>query len=67
MKESYEEFIKGHTTFGGVIHESDFDTSMVGRHRNKSYIADRIARDLVFDRQCQRNCEFRKESVKYCA
>lgn len=45
-----------HTTFGGIVYSSDFDTSYAN-----GTIAERIARDAKFDQQCRKN----KESKKY--
>lgn len=43
-----------HNTFGGTIHESDFDTSYPRTHN----IANRIAADMKkFDKMCQKNYE----------
>ena len=39
-----------HSTFGGIIYPSDFNTN----HASGT-IADRIARDYLFDRQCRKN------------
>lgn len=36
--------------FGGVIYQSDFETS-----RPNGHIAERIENDFRFDRQCERN------------
>lgn len=45
-----------HSTFGGVIVPSDFCTDYEGS-RN---IANRIASDWAFDKQCRRNIENRE-------
>lgn len=47
--------------FGGIIYASDFDTIHIGS-RN---IAKRIASDLEFDKQCQRNEEERNRKIKW--
>lgn len=53
-----------HTTFGGRIYLSDFDTDSIGkRNSNGSSIAARIASDLKFDEQCRKNITH-KEKVK---
>lgn len=44
-----------HNTFSGVLYASDFCTDYEGT-RN---IADRIARDWAFDKQCMKNLECR--------
>lgn len=49
-----------HSTFGGVIYPSDFETDY--RRKNSqtgSAIASRIMSDLRFDRQCRQNVENR--------
>ncbi|MDE5804588.1 MAG: hypothetical protein K2I22_16910 [Lachnospiraceae bacterium] len=43
-----------HTTFGGVLYSSDFDTS-----NPRGNIAERIARDTRFDEQCKKNLSIR--------
>ena len=45
-----------HTTFGGVVYLSDFDTNHRGNHNSKgSSIARRIIADWSFDNQCIKN------------
>lgn len=45
-----------HTTFGGVIYHSDFNTDYRGKdNSNGSLIAQRIERDKRFDEQCRKN------------
>lgn len=46
---------KNHTTFGGTIYFSDFDTT-----HPSGTIAERIFRDRKFDEQCQRNIKLFK-------
>ncbi|MDE7016026.1 MAG: hypothetical protein K2P65_00425 [Lachnospiraceae bacterium] len=47
---------KGHTTFGGKIYLSDFNTDYRGKPKaGGSAIASRIAQDAKFDEQCRRN------------
>lgn len=43
-----------HTTFGGVLYPSDFDTT-----NPRGNIAERIARDQRFDEQCKKNLSTR--------
>lgn len=43
-----------HTTFGGVLYPSDFDTTSP-----RGNIAERIARDKRFDEQCKQNLSIR--------
>lgn len=50
-----------HSTFGGLIFFSDFNTSCQGNgYATSSRIARRIMSDQLFDRQCARNIETRK-------
>lgn len=50
-----------HSTFGGFIHPSDFETERGKRvYANGSAIARRIAWDFSFDEQCRKNIENRK-------
>lgn len=44
----------GHTKFGGVLTLFDFDG-----HHTLASMARKIASDQAFDRQCQKNIEFR--------
>lgn len=46
-----------HTTFGGTIYLSDFETDYVGKSQKDSSIARRIMSDWRFDQQCKRNRE----------
>lgn len=39
-----------HSTFGGIIYPSDFNTN----HANGT-IAERITKDYIFDQQCRKN------------
>lgn len=49
-----------HTTFGGVIYPSDFNTESNKKTRvNGSLIASRIAQDARFDAECRKNREKR--------
>ena len=55
-----------HTSFGGLIYPSDFNTGSRGRENtNGSYIAGRIMKDRSFDRDCQKKAEnhiYRRET-----
>jgi hypothetical protein len=47
-----------HTTFGGKIYLSDFETDYRGKNNtNGSIIAQRIISDRNFDKQCRKNRE----------
>lgn len=47
-----------HTTFGGIIYLSDFETDYKGKNNaNGSTIAKRIISDKKFDKQCRKNRE----------
>lgn len=57
-----------HSTFGGIIYQSDFDTdhrSMIKSNKTVSPIAQRIISDRRFDEQCKRNLEIRTANKKY--
>ncbi len=55
-----------HTTFGGEIYLSDFETDYRGKdNRNGSFIAKRIVSDLNFDKQCRKNIENRERNKMY--
>ena len=55
-----------HRTFGGVIYLSDFNTGSRGRNNTKgSPIANRIAGDHQFDRQCRINREIMERNKSY--
>lgn len=48
-----------HTKFGGIICLSDFNTDYRGKdNTNGSTIANRIAADNRFDKQCKKQKEF---------
>lgn len=52
----YRNYKIDHTTFGGVIYHSDFNTDYRGKdNSNGSLIAQRIERDKRFDEQCRKN------------
>lgn len=53
-----------HSTFGGVITESDFSTDYRGSDSARSSIANRIATAWRFDYQCKRNAEIRERGKK---
>lgn len=60
-----ENYKTNHSTFGGIIYSSDFNTS----HNEKtnpfgSSIAKRILSDMRFDIQCKRNREFQNRRIK---
>ena len=44
-----------HSTFGGLIYFSDFNTNYSGDPQKESPIAKRIASDWKFDMQCKQN------------
>lgn len=47
-----------HTTFGGIIYPSDFNTESRGKPRvNGSLTANRIAQDFRFDEECKKNIQ----------
>ncbi len=55
-----------HSTFGGKIYLSDFETDYRGKDNNNgSSIAQRIVSDLIFDEQCRKNIENRDKNKKY--
>ncbi len=61
-----ERFKVDHTTFGGLIILSDFETNYrSNNHQNGSSIAQRIVSDLKFDEQCRKNIENRERNKKY--
>lgn len=49
-----------HSTFGGIIIESDYSTEYNARTSKVSFIASRIATARKFDYQCLRNAETRE-------
>ncbi len=53
-----------HSTFGGVIIESDYSTEYNARSSKTSFIASRIDTDRKFDYQCLRNAESRERGKK---
>lgn len=49
-----------HTKFGGIICPYDYNTELGGKLNTKgSPIASRIMLDSKFDKQCQKNLEFK--------
>lgn len=53
-----------HSTFGGIIYASDFNTDYRKRHPiYGSSIANRIVQDQKFDEQCRRNLLNRQEAL----
>ncbi len=53
-------FQADHTTFGGIIRPSDYNTDCGGkRNTDGSVIARRILSDQRFDEQCRKNAENR--------
>lgn len=59
MKQTFyrtEIYKVNHSTFGGLIYPSDFNTDNSGKNNyNGSPIAKRIASDDKFDQQCRNN------------
>ena len=53
-----------HTTFGGLIYPSDFNTDYRGNDQKESSIAKRIASDWKFDQQCKQTIKNRKRFEK---
>ena len=53
-----------HSTFGGIIIESDYCTEYNTRTSKASFIASRIATARKFDYQCLRNAESRERGKK---
>lgn len=49
-----------HSTFGGTISNYDYDG-----HPTITEIAERIMRDVKFDKQCKRNAEIRDRNKNY--
>lgn len=55
-----------HTTFGGIIYPSDYNTDNLGKNNyNGSPIANRIANDNKFDEQCRKNWESKERNKCY--
>ena len=52
-----------HSTFGGIIYASDFNTDYRGKNNTSgSLIANRIAQDQKFDNQCRKNIRQNKNT-----
>lgn len=47
--------MKDHTTFGGYIYPSDFDTECTYTNKRESFMAKRIMADWKFDAYCLNN------------
>ncbi len=61
-----ENYSVDHSTFGGIIYQSDFETDYRGKDNNNgSSIAQRIVSDFTFDEQCRKNTENRERNKKY--
>lgn len=55
-----------HTTFGGLIYPSDFETDYRGKDNTKgSTIAQRIVSDWNFDKKCRKNVENRDRQKNF--
>ena len=52
-----------HRCYGGYLSESDFTISRV-RNQNKSRIAEKIAADWAFDRQCEKNIQAMERKIE---
>lgn len=52
-----------HRCYSGYLSESDF-TIARGHNQNKSRIAEKIAADWAFDRQCEKNIQARKRNIE---
>lgn len=54
-----------HTTFGGFIFHSDFNTDCRGKdNKHGSPIASRIIQDQKFDKECKNNINIRRRNYK---
>lgn len=54
-----------HTTFGGIINFSDFNTNYSGRTEKESLVARHIVEDWKFDNYCKFNIQNRERCNKY--
>lgn len=55
-----------HSTFRGLIYQSDFETDYRGKdNKNGSSFAQRIISDLRFDERCRKNIENRGRNKAY--
>ena len=52
-----------HRCYGGYLSESDF-TIASRRNQNKSIIAEKIATDWAFDRQCEKNMQAMERKIE---
>lgn len=52
-----------HRCYGGYLSESDFAIAR-GRNQNHSRIADKIAADWAFDRQCEKNMQAMERKIE---
>ncbi len=58
-----EKFKADHSTFGGIIYQSDFETDYRGKNNTHgSSVAQRIQYDQHFDEQCKKNIGNRENS-----
>lgn len=57
-----ENYNVDHTTFGGIIYLSDFETDYRGKDQKESSIAKRIESDRRFDKQCMKNRNQKREN-----
>lgn len=62
MTAFYTTYEVNHTTFGGKIYTSDFDSEYA---TTISDIADRIISDMKFDERCKRFAENRDRKTKF--
>lgn len=61
-----ETYNADHSTFGGLIYPSDFNTDYRAKvNTNGSTFAQRIVSDWKFDRQCRLNAENRSKSEDF--
>lgn len=61
----YQNYEVDHSTFGGLIYVSDFNTEYTGiKNQKRSRVAERIISDFAFDRQCKKNIDGRMRNVK---
>ena len=55
-----------HSTFGGIIYPSDYNTDNIGKNNyGGSPIANRIVNDNKFDKQCRKNREENERRKQY--
>lgn len=61
----YQDYEVVHSTFGGLIYVSDFNTEYTGiKNQKRSRVAERIISDFTFDKQCKKNIDGRIRNVK---